>query len=484
MEDPIILYFQDLHRKNRKKSLITMIVVLVVMLVLFVFCMVCKPCDMIVNLVASGVTIIAAFVLYKVLEFWRQKYEDENKVSYRNSDMWNQYGTNYRNIFRMNDSDFVVYSEKLFLYDEKTTNLVIEDRPGDFFELDPYIKVHSSPLLEAHAKSKKTDSVTVRLKDFEGPSAKNRNKTIIRTERSSYLAHLLTNRALDYLIDGDLSIRKLFENDKSLRPPKRAQLSNHFGVNALVFLKEQDDKHAWLLLPHRSKTATVAKNKVTASIASRLEMDLKDKDDKMRFEYGYDSPLTKEYIIKGCVEQSLEKICVPEEWLNDNNISVQIDFLGLSRDIYEGGKPTLFYAVELGITPQQYMEGRGVWDEKKKKEKQQEEAEKSPFRLPKPDRSIDEVEKIHIVKWSLIKMQSIIDEETNNPIDPHSESYYDTRLDKAKLMIYEWDGQDAKDGKYQVKEPAVEVEFEQNLISNFWFLEGCPEPAPSAKEAC
>ena len=486
MEDPIILYFQDLHRKDRKKSAITMAVILVVMLALFILCMVCKPCDMIVNLVASGTTVIAAFILYKVFVYWRQKYEDENKVSYRNSDMWNQYGTNYRNIFKMNDSYFVVYSEKLFCYDEKSTSLVIQDKPKDFFVLDPYIKAHCSTLLEAHAKSKKTDSVTVRLKDFEKPSAKNGNKTIIRTERSSYLAHLLTNRALDYMLEGDLSIRRLFENDKALRPPRRAMLSNHFGINALVFLKEGDDKRAWLLLPHRNKTATVAKNKITASIATRLEMDLKDKNGKARFKEGYDSKLNEKYIINGyCIEDNLEKhIWVPKNWLSDNKIPTKIIFLGLSRDIYEGGKPTLFYAVELGMTPQKYMEGRELRKTQKKKEQLQEESEKSLFRLPKPDRSIDEIENIHIVKWSLVKMQSIKDEETNELINPHSDSYYDTRLDKAKLMLSEWDEQDAKDGKYQVKEQALEEEFEQNLIANFWFLEGCPEFPPSTTTAC
>ena len=472
MEDSVIRFFRALHRNNYKKSWLVMSLIIAGIIAVLVICGCGKENqldDLFINILASIIGFVLAYMFLKLLEKQSNKYEDENKISYRNSDMWEQYHTNYRHIFDMGrPSKFVVYFDDLFV-NKKGTKIKVVDDPQKFFELDPFIKAHCDILLSAHNASKKTDSVTVRLADFNKPTKENGNTATIHCMRSSYLAHLLTNRALDYMIKDELTIRRLYEHDTTLRPLTRSQLSNHFGVNALVFLKgENEDRQAWLLLPHRKNTATVAKNKVIASIADRLKME----NEKV-FPEKYANHMTEDYIKKGCIEYGIaDHIWVMQKWIDDecqkrkkpeDKDFIKINLLGLSRDIYEGGKPTLFYAVYLDCTLDEYREATKQWKEEDEIKQANREAKKTKNRLLEPNRAIDEIDKIHIARWSSIQMETIKDEETGEVIDPEPTDYYDIRLDKAKLIFDEWD-EESKTVK-----PAEGVEFEQNLIANFWF---------------
>lgn len=482
MEEIISRFFHNFFRTGKVGYRIVQVLLCIIgleVLILLLSWMRTEGADVINNMIASFFGVAAVFILARLVTLFLHLTEDENKVSYRNQDMWHQYGEEYRRIFRMNNSDFLVYCEKLFRKNE-VSKFLVEDDPEDFFELDPYIKAHCSTLLEAHAMSKTTDSVTVRLCKFDKPTPENGMTATIYSGRSSYLAHLLTNRALDYFMESDLTIRKLYENDKTLRPLHRAKLSNHFGINALVFLKDNDGKK-WLLMPHRKKDATVAKNSVTASVATRLKME-----NKTYFPQEYANYLQPGYIEKACVKDALPNaIWVKKEWL-DNEIEkrnkeieekkssipfLDIQFLGLSRDIYEGGKPTLFYVVYLDTTPDGYKRGREAWEEEKKNKAEEKQKQTSIYRIALPEHSIDEVDEIYLADWSTVKMEEMHRCLFGDKINPEK-SYHDIRLDSAKLTFVDKD-----------KEKHAYA-YEPNLISNFWFLEGCPEPAPSAKEAC
>lgn len=462
MEETILRFRYNIYRESKLKARLCQIGICIgVIVVIFATAWWVKETgggDVINNVIASFVGVAALFVLAQLVVWLLHHNEDKNKVSYRNQDMWAQYGTRYREIFAMNKSRFVVYCEPLF-YAKDAKKIAVKDEPKDFFQLDPYIKMHCSTLLEAHAMSNKLDSVTVRLTDFEAPTEANGYVATICSGRSSYLAHLLTNRALDYFIEGDLSVRKLYENDKTLRPLRRAMLSNHFGVNALVFLKKGEDKDGYLLLPHRKGNATVAKNSLTASIATRLEMP------GDTFPKEYEDHMTPEYIEEGCIRDNIAKsIWVSQAWLDKkekefaakNERFMDIHFLGLSRDIYEGGKPTLFYVVHLDATHEEYETERAEFIRTKEEKEKKERKEASYYRLLVPTHSIDEVEKVHIAEWSSVNMQAIKDCKTGKPIEPEK-TIHDIRLDKALLTF--------KDEQ----EKNFKAPFEQNLISNFLF---------------
>lgn len=462
MEETILRFRYNIYRESKLKARLCQIGICIgVIAVIFAtawWIIKTDGVDVINNVIASFVGVAALFVVAQLVVWILHHNEDKNKVSYRNQDMWAQYGKRYREIFAMNNSQFVVYCEPLF-YAKDAQKIVVKDDPKNFFQLDPYIKMHCTTLLEAHAMSNKLDSVTVRLTDFEAPTEANGQVATIYSGRSSYLAHLLTNRALDYFIEGDLSVRKLYENDKTLRPLHRAMLSNHFGVNALVFLKKGEDKDGYLLLPHRKDNATVAKNSLTASIATRLEMP------GDTFPKEYEDHMTRAYIEKGCIRDNIAKsIWVSQAWLDKkekefaakNERFMDIYFLGLSRDIYEGGKPTLFYVVHLDATHKEYETERAEFIRTKKEKNQKKRKEVSYYRLLEPTHSIDEVEKVHIAEWSSVNMQAIKDCKTGMPIEPEK-TIHDIRLDKALLTFTD------------EQEKCYKAPFEQNLISNFLF---------------
>lgn len=461
MEETISRYFQTLKQQSKAKYVLVMAAIVLASIVFIAVVLLLTPDDgkagLLSDIFASFIGFAFLFVSALLVTWRLHKKEDQIKVSYRNQDMWNHYVQEYRHIVNLHGSKAVVYFDPLLQMNKySATHVRVEDEPAAFFQLDPFIKLHCGTLLEAHSTSKTLDSVTVRLADFDPATEANGQTATIHCMRSSYMAHLLTNRALDYLIDGSLSIRKLYENDAKLRPLRRSMLSNHFGVNALIFLRKDDQEDGWLLMPHRRNDATVAKNSVTASLATRLKMD-----NKTFFPHGYADKMTADYMSGQCVADGLaEAMWVEKDWLKDK---VRVDFLGLSRDIYEGGKPTLFYAVYVKATPEEYLQGKAEHDAKKREKKAKEKRETSKYRLGEPQRSIDETDRIHIADWETVRMQTIQVGHPRRVIEPEL-NYHDTRLDNAKLTFVDHNGRTYAYG------------FEQNMIANFWFLLGCPEP--------
>ena len=287
--------------------------------------------------------------------------------------------------------------------------------------------------------------------------------------RSTYLAHLLTNRALDYHIKPEVTIRRIFENTARLTPLALSKMSNHIGINALVFLRRNGEKRGYLLMPKRGSDATVAKNGVTASLATRLQMDNKE-----YFADGYQSKMTIDYIEKGCILDGLpaairlSRDCLNEKMEQQSDF-LQIDLLGIARDIYEGGKPTFFYAVYLDMTVDEYFRQSDEYVEKMTNTANAAKQQKKKGILPLSSDKIDEVKEVYVADWTSVKMS----ERKRGPQSDNDSVY--VVADDDRLLCF-----DAIDRKKTLKqrkkgnaEPVFSryaLNFEQNLISNFLFL--------------
>lgn len=484
MEDKITSWFNHLYRKSYALYVIANIfaglflfgsLVAIIVVTIFSYLEENKSAlsifgEIFVNTIASIVGVLLAYFLYRFLFLVGHHNEDKNKVSYSNADMWKQYGTEYRHQFTLHDNhNFTVYFEKLLKKGE-FTSLKIMDDPNDYFSLDPFIKNHFFDLNDAHVMSETTNSVTVRLKEVIPADAN--GVATIKTMRSTYLSHLLTNRALDYELKTGVTIRSLFENTNHLVPLQRSRFSNHLGVNALVFLQ-----NGVLLLPERGKHATVAKEKVTASIATRIKME-----NKNIFKNTYVDELTDNYITEGCIKDSIAgSIMVDAQWLQEKSEQkdfMKIDFLGLSRDIYEGGKPTLFYAVYLNLPAKEYLIERSRHLEKQKKDRKIRKRKNRDGYIYKEPESIDEVKTIHLVKWDSITMcQYFTTEEETKQNKEDNENYYQKELDKGLLSFSRYivpeKDEDIPDSIDKMKTSTRQKAFEQNLIANFWFYKNC-----------
>lgn len=388
--DNFIIRFISFIWKKYKWSVIFVTVLLVCLL--FVLFHYLKPLEenhigeIFVNVVASAIVFILSWVLLQSMSKLRDFFEDELKVCFDDHVLKKQYGKKYWETFPFHSSDkFCPVPQKLdsfddlvkrsecslpnifyhrakylvkFLFhkiadlrhhpnatnegrlyfeplfdaqDAREKRLTVHDKPGlkDQFRPDPFIKINSLDIISAHKQSQIKHGLTVRLRDLK----KSDQEIILETHRSTYIANLLTNRAIDYKIHGQLSLRELFENRSELSPLSATWMSNHIGINVLVFL----EKGRYLLLPKRDKKGSIAKNMLTASWATRLEMA------------DYSKELRADYVKEGVITENMKQFAlalkVRESFLQGQTVSPKL--IGASRDIYEGGKPTFFYLVEL-----------------------------------------------------------------------------------------------------------------------------------------
>ena len=423
--------------------------------------------DIYVNLLASLLGFLFGAVILVLLNHKMKKSEDQQKVIYDDRVIRKQYGDNYLKTFsihrdgKLNIRETVsfpyspagktsrwdrfghwlkriisrswyravnfwptvrtrkdsarVYAECLL--DARKDNWAVNDSPDELFQPRKFIRSLTLDIMAAHGGSMrgKADEKTFRLKDCRTENG----KVVLDLCRSTYLAHLLTNRAIDFKIRGKVSLRELYEQGDELTPLAESEFANHIGVNALVFLENRK----YILLPERDNTGTIAKEMLTASLATRL----KSAD--------MSAPMTREYIEKDAVMNYLAKdgLKVEQSWLDKHKDNITVEFLGASRDIYEGGKPTLFYVVDINkVTAQEYMEAHYKY---------------SRLYPDKPDQ-LDRIKHIHVVLWNTLRMSS-----------PNLGRSRD-KLVYTALRHY----------KYWIKSVTLVKNCEKNLLAAFWFL--------------
>ena len=426
-----------------------------------------------INLIASLLAFIFAFLIILLISWVYRRHEDELKVSYKNSQMLKIYKNkdkdtkhDYRKEFHLHpekdEQPCIVYCDKLFFCNENTNGIKIIDKPNTYFEVNHFIEIHAAKLLCAHSASKTTNEFTPRLQDFEKASDKNGNKHIITIARSTYVNHLLTNRVLDYQIAEDVSLRRMYESIDVLTELPISKMSNHIGINALLFLVEKDKENPnketrYLVMPHRGKDATVVKDGVTASLATRLMVE------------GYQEATNKEeYIKETCVREEIKKKL---PWTKDEKKetdltslldNMKICFLGLARDPYEGGKPTLFYTIDLETTCDEFAQLM------------------NPKYKPQ---DIDAIKDIMIVEWDNISLKVAKPTKYEKP-EKRERDYQKAdqkealRYDEAKLKLKNprrittklfwklWAKERPFTFRHYIRRSFI---FEQNLIANFWF---------------
>lgn len=487
MEDEISRFFKFKWSKNKFEAIALVLIILGLILGggYFLHKITESPhhfCDSVwdvyVNLFASLCAFVAAFLIISFISWVYRKHEDELKVSYKNSKMLGIYKNKYEDKIRKSfhpyrksfslhpgvKKECIVYFDKLFLH-KKVGDFTIEDYPNRYFEVNTFIDTHAAQLLGAHSGSTTSNEFTPRLEDFVPASTANNKHTLVIT-RSTYVNHLLTNRAMDYQLGPDVSLRRLYESIDVLTSLPLSKMSNHIGINALVFLKEkqkeasQEQVKRYLIVPHRGKDATVVKNGITASIATRLKLDDKYKKAAAK-------GTLEQYIEKGCIEQSMERaLLLTKDGLDAVKKAAEIHFLGLARDPYEGGKPTLFYYVELDMKREQF------WDLTKPNYKKGE---------------IDEIEELVLVEWDNIilnvpdptlferawkeikKFVKKLKNEEDGDLERDQEEAL--QYDKAKLQLKPYYKRPKKDTdpKEGIEFKEDSFIFEQNMITNFWF---------------
>ena len=231
----------------------------------------------------------------------------------------------------LNGTSCTVAYNPVFINDNY--QLVVEDHPEKQFELDGFLENNYLDLFAAHHRSAKKNCDTVRVDNcvLDG------NVATFYLSRSTYYHHLITNRAIDYLLDDDLTVRTYFDYGPKLVPLSRSKMSNHAGINGLVYLKDGE-----LLLPKRTGSSTISKNMITSSIATMLPLP---KCGEVTAQY-----LFKDYILESLVTRAR----MDKAWIKEDEIEIR--FLGLGQNPYEGGKPQMYYTVRMkNVSKEEYQ---------------------------------------------------------------------------------------------------------------------------------
>lgn len=212
------------------------------------------------------------------------------------------------------------------------TSMVFADSK-EMSELPSFIREHATELLKAHGGSSIRNTVTVRLQDVESDG----KRLTLKTQRSQYFYMLVTNRCMDYKLDGNITIRDIYEFKDKVSPLPESRLGNQLGINGLVFTTD-----GYVLIEKRGKRKTTWKDK----FAQPISLALKEKafsSCKTPGASGTAAALQEIILDTLSKNYGIEARCLKP-------FSVENNFLGLARDLIEGGKPNMYFYVIADMT--------------------------------------------------------------------------------------------------------------------------------------
>lgn len=283
------------------------------------------------DVISIAIGFLVSNLLLGLMKVILGNFEDAVKVTGDTEKLLTIYPGTKKTVTYNGTEGYVAYSEVIVNEGYKFS---VQDDENSVYTLPDFVGDNFVDLFVAHARSTKRNFVTIRLDGFEKTGA---NEYAIRTGRSTYYNHLLTNRACDYRIEDDLTLRDLYEFGPKISPIEQSVMSNHIGVNGLVYLSDGE-----LLIPRRKNDSTISKNMITSSIATMLL-------------FPGDGKIDEEYLLKTCVQDALvSRVKFNPEWLKTK--TVQVEFLGFGQNLYEVGKPQFYYAVHIpDLTRAEYL---------------------------------------------------------------------------------------------------------------------------------
>jgi hypothetical protein len=277
----------------------------------------------------------------KDIRKWNRAIASRNSVKDEQS---NEYLTNLKRVEKYLSGELCLCSINVFANVGADTSIIFEDSSKKH-ELPSFVITHADELLQAHKNSQKNNSSTIRLDDFDYDVDSKR--LVLKTSRSTYYHMLVTNRCMDYKFANGLSIRELYEYEDEICPLERSKLGNQIGINGLIVTNDN-----YILIEKRGRKKITWKNKFAQSIS--LALKLKDLG-LLRREILDNDPVTAERTIKHIIEKTIYDN-FGLTGLDYSEISISENFLGIARDLLEGGKPNFYFYVQTNCSAAELKE--------------------------------------------------------------------------------------------------------------------------------
>ncbi|MBO5976671.1 MAG: hypothetical protein J6P94_05810 [Oscillospiraceae bacterium] len=224
------------------------------------------------------------------------------------------------------------------------TRIIFNDS-NENHQLPDFVMQNALKLLSAHKSSNRSNNGTVRLNDFFFNPRE--NILTLETQRSMYFHMLMTNRCMDYEFDEGLTIRKIYEYRDRISPLNKSVFGNQIGVNGLILTSD-----GYALVEKRDQKKTTWKNKFAQSISLALKVpDLKLGNNETIKPTPFDANKQFKHIIEKTVKDNFG--LTPDDYYK---FSLEDNFLGIARDLLEGGKPNMYFYLTTKLDAKQLKE--------------------------------------------------------------------------------------------------------------------------------
>lgn len=217
---------------------------------------------------------------------------------------------------------FYIFPVLMNYLNVNNNGIVINDSL-DLYCLPSFFENNYFELINAHVHSNIYNNKTIRLFDINLID----NKVILNTQRTTFYNTLVSNRAIDYNLSKNVSIRELFEFGPSINSLKDSKLSNHIGFQVIVETSDNE-----IVFIKRSKKVSVAKNTLACSVSASL---------KTKYALNDNGEFTL-----GGLDNAILNETVDELGLNKNDFcaySINDNIVSFYRDLVEGGKPHFIF---------------------------------------------------------------------------------------------------------------------------------------------
>lgn len=231
-------------------------------------------------------------------------------------------------------------------------NIIINDSDKEY-EPPEFVMNHFDLLYKAHAHSNTYNNPNIRLDDFKIVG----NKVELYTSRTQYIYGLVTNKVMDYNLENNITLRKMYAANNSIGKLKDSKMSNHIGFNAIVITSDDN-----IVFIKRFKNLSVEKGNLGLGVQGSLK---------------YKAVMEKDNLLDGfynAIYAEIEK----ELKVEKKNVK-KCDIIGLYRNIVEGGKPQFLVKYELDITAEKLYKNFEDTKAGKKNKKQERDGDELVF---------------------------------------------------------------------------------------------------------
>ena len=215
---------------------------------------------------------------------------------------------------------------------KQNTILKIKEDNIETFKVDDFIENNRQKLLGAHSAGK--NNKTIRLNDF---SFDGDHTLFLSTQRTTYFDMLITNRAMDFDIGG-VTLRRMYEFKSKLTPLNQSKFANHIGITGVIISNDN-----YVLLEKRDRSKSTWRDKFGPTISLALKADDIIQEGKSLLDPSFDLNIKIVERIKKSLKENYGFI----ENEDYDNFTFSSSFLGLARDLLEGGKPNMYFCVKL-----------------------------------------------------------------------------------------------------------------------------------------